>query len=228
MTPPQIQTGQTQRSVPSARTAAGLRTKLVDCGLVFVICTRLWHVQSADVNTCSGLLQANLCRHLGRLVCKSCSSTGEHGAALQLIPQLRKHKEGVAIHGFCIATQQRLASLVVQACCFGFGFTTALGLVDCSTDIQWLHCPRCYCCCTLLQEEASEEEAELDDETWAKNVTAGKLSKGEKLAAVDHNTMDYPQFRRRFYIEVPEIQRLTEEEVALLRETEGVKVRGPD
>lgn len=109
---------------------------------------------------------------------------------------------------------------------WGLGFQQDLGRVDCNTDIQWLHCLHYYCCCTLLQEEASEEEAELDDETWAKNVTAGKLSKGEKLAAVDHSTMDYPQFRRRFYIEVPEIQRLTEEEVALLRKTEGVKVRG--
>jgi hypothetical protein len=53
---------------------------------------------------------------------------------------------------------------------------------------------------------------------------AGKLSKGEKLAAVDHATMDYPHFRRRFYIEVPEIQRMTEEEVNLARKTEGVKV----
>lgn len=52
----------------------------------------------------------------------------------------------------------------------------------------------------------------------------GKLSKGEKLAAVDHNTVDYPPFRRRFYIEVPEIQRMTEEDVAVARKTEGIKV----
>lgn len=54
---------------------------------------------------------------------------------------------------------------------------------------------------------------------------AGKLSKGEKLGAVDHSTIDYPPFRRRFYIEVPEIQRMTEEEVAQARKTEGIKVR---
>ena len=35
-----------------------------------------------------------------------------------------------------------------------------------------------------LQDEASEEEAELDDETWAKNVTAGKLSKGAMIEVV--------------------------------------------
>lgn len=44
------------------------------------------------------------------------------------------------------------------------------------------------------------------------------------MAAVDHNTVDYPPFRRRFYIEVPEIQRMTEEDVALARKTEGIKV----
>lgn len=54
----------------------------------------------------------------------------------------------------------------------------------------------------LLQEEVSAEEVEEDDATWAKNVTAGKLSKGEKLMAVDHSTIDYPPFRRNFYIEV--------------------------
>jgi hypothetical protein len=53
---------------------------------------------------------------------------------------------------------------------------------------------------------------------------AGKLSKGEKLMAVDHATVDYPPFRRRFYIEVPEIQRMSDEEVAAARKTEGIKV----
>lgn len=75
-----------------------------------------------------------------------------------------------------------------------------------------------------LQEEPSEEE-EQDDATWAKNVTAGKLSKGEKLMAVDHSTIDYPSFRRNFYIEVPDIKRMEEAEVAALRkELDGIKV----
>lgn len=36
--------------------------------------------------------------------------------------------------------------------------------------------PLCVCCCcvpAVQQEEGPAEEAELDDETWAKNVTAG-------------------------------------------------------
>ena len=61
---------------------------------------------------------------------------------------------------------------------------------------------------------------------WAKNVTAGKLSKGEKLGVVDHSTMDYAPFRRDFYIEVPELARMSDEEVAEARkQLDGIKVR---
>ncbi|KAF8072380.1 RH42 [Scenedesmus sp. PABB004] len=76
-------------------------------------------------------------------------------------------------------------------------------------------------------DDSGEEEAELDDAAWAKAVTAGKLSKGDKLLAVDHAAVTYPPFRRAFYIEVPEIKRMTEPEVAALRkELDGIKVRG--
>jgi len=54
----------------------------------------------------------------------------------------------------------------------------------------------------LQEDEADGAESEEDDATWAKNVTAGKLSKGEKLLAVDHSQISYPSFRRSFYIEV--------------------------
>ncbi|KAK9809677.1 hypothetical protein WJX73_003655 [Symbiochloris irregularis] len=77
----------------------------------------------------------------------------------------------------------------------------------------------------------SDEQEDLsdNDEEWAKNVTAGKLSKGEKLGVVDHSTMDYHPFRRDFYIEVPELARLTPEEVAESRkQLDGIKVRGKD
>lgn len=46
------------------------------------------------------------------------------------------------------------------------------------------------------------EAAASDDEEWARLVTSGKLSKGDKLAPVDHSTMNYPPFRKNFYIEV--------------------------
>lgn len=64
---------------------------------------------------------------------------------------------------------------------------------------------------------------------WAKNVTAGKLSKGEKLGVVDHSTMNYKPFRRDFYIEVPELARMSDEEVTEHRkQLDGIKVRRPD
>lgn len=49
---------------------------------------------------------------------------------------------------------------------------------------------------------AGDKDKEEDDAAWAKAVTAGKLSKGDKLSAVDHSTIEYPPFRRNFYIEV--------------------------
>ncbi|KAK9806771.1 hypothetical protein WJX72_002237 [[Myrmecia] bisecta] len=74
--------------------------------------------------------------------------------------------------------------------------------------------------------EVSEEE---DDAEWAKNVTAGKLSKADKLGAADHNLIEYQPFRRNFYIEVPDLARMTPEEVAEHRKLlDDIKVRGKD
>lgn len=60
---------------------------------------------------------------------------------------------------------------------------------------------------------------------WVKNVTAGKLSKSDKLGTVDHSKIDYLPFRRNFYIEVQELQKMSEEDVAKYRlELDGIKV----
>ena len=60
---------------------------------------------------------------------------------------------------------------------------------------------------------------------WARLVNAGKLSKGDKLGPVDHKAVDYPPFRKNFYIEVPELARLSEADVTALRkELDGIKV----
>ena len=62
---------------------------------------------------------------------------------------------------------------------------------------------------------------------WVKNVTAGKLSKSDKLGQVDHSTINYPPFRRSFYIEAQEIRNMTEKQVADYRmQLEDIKVRG--
>ena len=68
----------------------------------------------------------------------------------------------------------------------------------------------------------------LDSQAFIKNVTTGKLSKGDKLGVVDHSSVEYPPFRRNFYIEVPELARMSEEEVTELRkQLDNVKVRRP-
>lgn len=78
-------------------------------------------------------------------------------------------------------------------------------------------------------EDLGSDDQDSDDEEWAKNVTAGKLSKGEKLGVVDHSTMNYKPFRRDFYIEVPELARMSDEEVTEHRkQLDGIKVRGKD
>lgn len=56
-------------------------------------------------------------------------------------------------------------------------------------------------------------------------VNAGKLSKGDRLGQVDHAAISYPPFRKNFYIEVPELAKLEEKDVAELRKEEGMKVR---
>lgn len=72
-----------------------------------------------------------------------------------------------------------------------------------------------------------EENEDLDDEEWARRVRTGKLSKGDKIGVVDHSLIEYPAFRKDFYIEVPELKAMTEEEVAECRKSlDGIKVRG--
>ena len=64
---------------------------------------------------------------------------------------------------------------------------------------------------------------------WVKNVTAGKMSKSDKLGQVDHSTITYQPFRRSFYIEAQEIRNMTEKQVAEYRmQLEDIKVRGKD
>ena len=63
---------------------------------------------------------------------------------------------------------------------------------------------------------------------WAKNAMAGRASKADKLGTVDHSQIDYPPFRRSFYIETQELAKMREEDVAAYRkELDDVKVRAP-
>eukprot|EP00057_Strongylocentrotus_purpuratus_P019495 XP_011673969.1 PREDICTED: probable ATP-dependent RNA helicase DDX46 [Strongylocentrotus purpuratus] len=58
-------------------------------------------------------------------------------------------------------------------------------------------------------------------------MAALEQKKKKELAKVDHSKIDYPPYRKDFYVEVPELARLTPEEVDKRRsDLEGVKVRG--
>ncbi|KAL0375126.1 UNVERIFIED_CONTAM: DEAD-box ATP-dependent RNA helicase 42 [Sesamum radiatum] len=71
-------------------------------------------------------------------------------------------------------------------------------------------------------EDPLEDE---DDEEFMKRV---KKTKVEKLSIVDHSKIDYPPFRKNFYIEVKEISRMTPEEVASYRKQLELKIHGKD
>lgn len=72
--------------------------------------------------------------------------------------------------------------------------------------------------------EYSSEEEQEDIKDTAANL-ANKQKK--ELAKVDHTKMDYSDFKKNFYFEVPEIARMTNEEVDAYRvELEGILVKG--
>ncbi|XP_073050777.1 DEAD-box ATP-dependent RNA helicase 45-like [Primulina eburnea] len=71
-------------------------------------------------------------------------------------------------------------------------------------------------------EDPQEDE---DDEEFMKRV---KKTKVEKLSIVDHSKIDYPPFRKNFYIEVKEINRMTSEEVAAYRKELELRIHGKD
>lgn len=61
-----------------------------------------------------------------------------------------------------------------------------------------------------------------------KNISQDADSGIKQLPPVDHDKMNYVPFSKDFYIEVPEIANMTEEEVAEYRkeDLEGVVIRG--
>ncbi|EFJ09567.1 hypothetical protein SELMODRAFT_129678, partial [Selaginella moellendorffii] len=70
-----------------------------------------------------------------------------------------------------------------------------------------------------------DSDAEEDDEDFIKRV---KKTKAEKLAVVDHTKVPYTSFRKDFYKEVKEIQRMSKEDVTAYRKELELKVKGKD
>ena len=64
-----------------------------------------------------------------------------------------------------------------------------------------------------------------DDDDEGGGVVRARAKKRE-LPKVDHATIEYAPFRKKFYIEVPEIKNMSDEQIAALRkELDGIKVR---
>jgi ATP-dependent RNA helicase DDX46/PRP5 len=75
-------------------------------------------------------------------------------------------------------------------------------------------------------EYSSEEESE-DLQTAMSGLANSNIKQKEKVFKIDHNKINYFPFRKNFYVEVPEIARMTQEEVEEYRlELEGIKVKG--
>ena len=67
------------------------------------------------------------------------------------------------------------------------------------------------------------QKEETPEEAMAKLKAKGK----KDLAMVDHNKIEYIEFKKDFYREVPEISKMTDSEVEQLREeNENTKVKG--
>lgn len=72
--------------------------------------------------------------------------------------------------------------------------------------------------------EYSSEEEQEDIKDTAANL-ANKQKK--ELAKIDHSTIEYSSFKKNFYVEVPEISKMTQEEMDLYKsELEGIVVKG--
>ncbi|OAY69095.1 DEAD-box ATP-dependent RNA helicase 42 [Ananas comosus] len=75
----------------------------------------------------------------------------------------------------------------------------------------------------LENDEAPPEDE--DDDEFMKRV---RKTKAEKLSIVDHSKIQYPPFRKNFYIEVKEIANMKPEEVAAYRKQLELKIHGKD
>ncbi|KAM0015945.1 putative RNA helicase [Helianthus debilis subsp. tardiflorus] len=75
------------------------------------------------------------------------------------------------------------------------------------------------------EEEYPDVDKEEDGDAFLKRVKKFKL---EKLSLVDHSTINYFEFRKNFYIEVNEIKKMTQDEVATYRKELELKVHGKD
>ena len=76
--------------------------------------------------------------------------------------------------------------------------------------------------------EYSDEENK-DEELASALLSISKKGKKKDLPRVDHKAVEYMPFTKNFYVEVPELARMTPEEVSTYRiDLEGIKTKGKD
>ena len=76
-------------------------------------------------------------------------------------------------------------------------------------------------------QDALEYSSEEEQEDLATTISGLSKQKEQKVFKIDHNKIKYLPFRKDFYVEVPEMARMTAEEVDEYRmELEGIKVKG--
>ena len=76
--------------------------------------------------------------------------------------------------------------------------------------------------------EAEKDDAAEEDENDDEFMKRVKKTKVEKLSLVDHSKINYPPFRKNFYIEVKEISRIAPADVISIRKELELKIHGKD
>jgi ATP-dependent RNA helicase DDX46/PRP5 len=70
----------------------------------------------------------------------------------------------------------------------------------------------------MVEQQESDDDKSSDDGKIDIYKLIERKTQCKNLNAIDHAAQDYPPFRRKFYIEVAEITKLTQEEVDKIRE----------
>lgn len=75
--------------------------------------------------------------------------------------------------------------------------------------------------------EAEDDAERVVDDFDIEQAASSLLAKGRQLPQTDHTKVYYRPFRKDFYVEVPELARMTKKEVEQYRtELDEIKVRG--
>ncbi|KAF5400783.1 DEAD box ATP-dependent RNA helicase [Paragonimus heterotremus] len=81
----------------------------------------------------------------------------------------------------------------------------------------------------LMESNIDELEYSSEAEEETLEDALAQLQKKDKLLPIDHSQIEYKPFRKNFYIEVPELAKMSKEDVKFYRASlENIRVRGQD